>query len=217
MSQSTRNIIVIEGPDGVGKSRLAEELALLMCNAGIETVRLREPGGTPLGEYLRKAAKYPEDIVGHSISVKEELMLMYTGRISVLEYIRDNPKTMFILDRHDWTSLAYQGVMGGELELAKSLTDMLIQPDEYYATILLDADSETIVRRRIGRGLKTAASDALEAKYAVDMDRNRKAYQDTKHLAMRGVHQIEWFYPRGMAASDAAKEIFDILTKSKES
>ena len=53
MSQAGGRFIVVEGPDGAGKSTLVATLASRMRAAGVDPVVVREPGGTPAAEALR--------------------------------------------------------------------------------------------------------------------------------------------------------------------
>lgn len=45
--------ITFEGIDGAGKTTQIEALHRFLLDHGIEVVRTREPGGTPLGEKIR--------------------------------------------------------------------------------------------------------------------------------------------------------------------
>ncbi len=42
--------IVLEGPEGAGKTTLAAALVARMRRDGLEVVSIREPGGTPVAE-----------------------------------------------------------------------------------------------------------------------------------------------------------------------
>ena len=47
-------LITFEGVDGTGKTTHAERLAADLTAAGHETLLLREPGGTSIGEQIRQ-------------------------------------------------------------------------------------------------------------------------------------------------------------------
>jgi len=46
--------LVVEGPEGAGKTTLAAALAARIRETGAEPVVVREPGGTPVGEQIRR-------------------------------------------------------------------------------------------------------------------------------------------------------------------
>ena len=46
--------ITLEGPDGAGKSVHAERLAAALRARGLTVTLVREPGGTALGEEVRR-------------------------------------------------------------------------------------------------------------------------------------------------------------------
>ncbi len=56
--------IVLEGPEGSGKSSLLGQLTDHMRASKIEPVVVREPGGTPAAEIARQAVLDPEHPVG---------------------------------------------------------------------------------------------------------------------------------------------------------
>jgi dTMP kinase len=64
--------LVLDGPDGSGKSSQAGSLALHLRAAGREVVHLREPGSTPVGEALRRLLLAPS--TGALLPVTEALL-----------------------------------------------------------------------------------------------------------------------------------------------
>ena len=49
----TGRFIVIEGPDGTGKTTQAKRLADALAGAGQRVIQVREPGGCPSAERIR--------------------------------------------------------------------------------------------------------------------------------------------------------------------
>jgi len=72
--------LVVEGPEGAGKSTLAKGLAARFAAAGIEPVLVREPGGTPAAERIRGVLLDPE----HSIEPVSELLLFLAARADLV-------------------------------------------------------------------------------------------------------------------------------------
>ena len=56
--------IALEGIDGAGKSTQVDRLVARLESAGHQVARIREPGGTPLGETLRDVLLHRKEIWG---------------------------------------------------------------------------------------------------------------------------------------------------------
>src|SRR6266513_564894 len=68
--------IVVEGPEGAGKSTLVRWLAARLVTEGLQVTAVRQPGGTPVAEAARKVAlKFP-----HEMSPVAELFLFLAAR-----------------------------------------------------------------------------------------------------------------------------------------
>ena len=60
-THSTPAFITLEGIDGCGKSTQTRLLVAALEHAGCAVLRLREPGGTAIGEALRSIVLNPEN------------------------------------------------------------------------------------------------------------------------------------------------------------
>jgi dTMP kinase len=77
---SPGTFIVVEGPEGSGKSTLVAGLADRMLERGIDPVRVREPGGTPVAEAVRKALLDPD----HEVDPLAEVFLFLAARAELV-------------------------------------------------------------------------------------------------------------------------------------
>ena len=68
--------VVVEGPEGSGKSTLVRALAERMTAAGREPVVVREPGGTSVAESVRRALLEAD----HQVAPVAELFLFLAAR-----------------------------------------------------------------------------------------------------------------------------------------
>ncbi len=151
--------IVLDGPDGCGKSTQAELLVQWLQSQGVPTCRFRDPGGTAIGEKIREILLNPEHL---SMSTRTELLLYMAARAQLwaeqlAPALRD--KQCVVLDRWLSSTFAYQGFAGGfgVEKVIKIATDCLerVWPD---LTIILDVDQKT-ASQRLAREL-----DRMEAK-----------------------------------------------------
>jgi dTMP kinase len=142
--------ITLEGPDGSGKTTAARHLAEWLRGLGIPTVLTQEPGGTPLGEEVRRVVLHMRGM-SDDLDPRADALLYAAGRAQhVGRVIRP------ALERGDWvvcsryvdSSMAYQGAgYGNDLEEMRRLQafatgDLL--PD---LTILLDVPVEVGLER----------------------------------------------------------------------
>lgn len=159
MTQKHGFFVTIEGIEGAGKSTLAEALALHFGGMGCEVVVTREPGGTPIGDAIRRLLLSD----GKEMSARTELLLFEAARAQhVDELIRPalGRGEVVICDRFADSSLAYQGHARGfshsGVQALNDFATKAIRPD---VTILLDLPAEVGLARQ--KGLDRISSEGL--------------------------------------------------------
>ena len=142
--------ITFEGGEGCGKSTQSKLLRKKLEQRNIPVVLTREPGGTALGNELRKVLKRKQ---GSSISPQVELLLFAASRAQlVAEVIRPALKEgkVVICDRFSHSTLVYQGY-GRRLDLGivETINEMAAQNVKPNLAILLDiAPEQGLARKR---------------------------------------------------------------------
>jgi dTMP kinase len=105
--------IAFEGVDGAGKSTQVRLLGEHLERGGREVVICREPGGTGLGEELRRILLDPGS---GDLQPEVEVLLFMAARAQLCnKVIRPELESgkVVISDRFLWSSVVYQGVVGG--------------------------------------------------------------------------------------------------------
>lgn len=145
-------LIAFEGPEGVGKTTQLRMLAELMAAAGRDVVAVREPGGTPLGDEIRRLLLDPaSDIVPRA-----EGLLFMASRAQLVErqiVPALSAGATVLLDRFFLSTYAYQ-VAGRRLaheqvDAANRLAIGALRPD---LTLLLMLPVEDGLARAAKRG-----------------------------------------------------------------
>ena len=171
-SLNNAKFITFEGIDGSGKSTQARLLLEHMNNSGVETILVREPGGTNISESIR-------EILLHSSSSqmgdRTESLLMTASRAQLTQEViipnMDQGKFV-IADRYSDSTLAYQGG-GRNLDI-----EWLIELNNY-ATFTLLPDITFFVDIRPEEALRRQDSDKdrIEGEGIEFQTRVRKTYQ----------------------------------------
>lgn len=99
--------IALEGSDGSGKSTVAKALVARLEAAGHEVVRVREPGGTAIGEVIRELL-----LESDVLDEWAEVFLFAAQRAELAREVVDPALaagSWVVSDRSYYSSIAYQG------------------------------------------------------------------------------------------------------------
>jgi dTMP kinase len=145
-------LVVLEGAEGAGKSTQLRLLAEWLALRGRDAIAVREPGGTIVGDEIRRILLDPEaDIVPRS-----EALLFMASRAQLVEReIRPALArgAVVLVDRFFLSTYAYQGTGRGipsnELRAANAIATTGLVPD---ITLLLTLPVEEGLARAASRG-----------------------------------------------------------------
>ena len=133
--------VSFEGIEGCGKTTQIAVLSEYLKRRAIPHTITREPGGTAVGEGIRRILLNSETI---HLTAASELLLFYASRSqNILEKIQPalDRNEMVICDRYYHASMAYQGYGRGiPLDFIGRLTDLVCDRYRPELTILLDID-----------------------------------------------------------------------------
>lgn len=153
MSARAGYFVVLEGPEGAGKSTLQAELAARFRRAGIAPVLVREPGGTPVAEALREALLHAP---GRLWGPETELLYMVTARADLVARVLRPALAegrVVLSDRFALSTRAYQGAGRGlpadRVDWLNGVATGDLQPD---LTLILDLPSDLGQARQVSAG-----------------------------------------------------------------
>ena len=192
--------ITLEGVDGAGKSTHLDWIARQIEAAGKQVAVTREPGGTPLGEELRKL------LLAQPMHLETETLLMFAARREHLDRVilpTLAAGNWVLSDRFTDATFAYQGggrgLELGRIENLENWVHQGLQPD---LTLVFDLSVEEAKRRRMSA---TAAPDRFEQENLNFFTRVRAVY-----LARAAR------YPQRIRLIDASQTVDDIRKSLEE-
>lgn len=174
MMSQTGKFIVIEGLEGAGKSSaIALVNDLIQQYTGQAPVCTREPGGTPLAEKMRDLVKIADET--DPLCDEAECLLIYAARAQLIANVIKPAlaKGQWVLgDRHNLSSLAYQGGGRGLMPLVKAVSDACLAGFTPNFTLYLDIDPKLGLTRAANRG----ELDRIEQQAIDFFERARQTY-----------------------------------------
>lgn len=141
--------VVFDGPDGSGKTTQFHRFAHLVRSAGVGVCEVREPGGTFIGEQIRRVLLDPDN--SEEVDLRCEMLLFMASRAQlVAQKIRPALRRheLVLADRFISSTLAYQGAAGG-LPVADILRVGQIALQECWPDLIVvfDVDEKTATAR----------------------------------------------------------------------
>ncbi|MCU0725216.1 MAG: dTMP kinase [Planctomycetes bacterium] len=197
--------LVLDGPDGSGKSTQASRLCAWLAAEGRRVAHLRDPGGTRIGEKIRALLLDPEH---REIDVRAEVLLFMASRAQLAaERIRPalSRGEVVVCERWIGATLSYQGRGGGggEEEILSLCAYAVggLRPD---LMLILDVDPAEGLAR-IGR-----PRDLMEER---PLDYHRRVREGFLDLASRGLLEARLIPAGGPDAVEASirSAVSDVL------
>jgi len=189
--------IVFEGIDGCGKSTQVELLADKLRRRGKQVVTLSEPTAGRWGQKIRDSAR-----TKGSLSPAEELELFIRDR---KEDIKNNIKPaleagqIVILDRYFYSTLAYQGARGLDMNEIRAKHDkFVIRPDIVF---ILDVPVSQALKRIAGRPVIYSLFE--DPDYLQKVRKNFLKLKDSECYLLDGRQPPE----------DISRQVWQILTR----
>lgn len=155
--------VTFEGGEGAGKSSLIDYVEKMLGSLGVDAVKTREPGGTLLGDQIRR---WLLDQNTAPVGNKAELLLFLAARAQhIEEFILPNLQRgkLVLCDRFNDSTVAYQGVARGlGKEWVQNLCVMVCGDVLPSLTFYLDVDPSIGLKRTKKSVKENACSGELD-------------------------------------------------------
>lgn len=148
-------LIVLEGPEAVGKSTQLRRLVEWLRGAGHDVLSLREPGGTALGDEMRRLVLDTD----WELAARTEALLFMSSRAQLVEQVIRPAlaaKKVVVLDRFFLSTYAYQ-IFGRELPADE------VRDANHFATGGLVPDLTLLLQMPLAESMKR-----LERRHTLD-------------------------------------------------
>ena len=144
--------LVLDGPDGGGKTTIGKLLAQRLTDAGLPVVQCRDPGGTKVGDRIRSILL---DFDLASMDIRCETFLFMASRAQlVAEFIRPALAAgkLVLCDRFISATCAYQSAAGYDHEAILELGRQAVGTTWPALTFVLDVPPDIGSQRILDRG-----------------------------------------------------------------
>jgi len=195
--------LVIDGPDGAGKTTQAMRIAEYFRASGADVITLREPGATPAGEAIRDLLLDADT----DVTALTEMLLYQAARAQIVETVirpaLARGETV-VLDRYWYSTAAYQahglGLDPVSVRHVSAVATGGVEPDHVF---FLDVDPE------LGLGRINGERDRIEGR---PLDYHRRV-RDGFLVEARALGGRATILDASRSADDVAAEIQAVLER----
>jgi dTMP kinase len=185
--------ICVEGLDGCGKTTQAKILVRRLRKIGYDTVYTAEPSRGKIGKFIKRYCLHG----GKRIPSIVEALLFAADRYEhveteIIPALKDGK--VVISDRYMYSSLAYQGAAGLNLDWIRRINEHAVPPN---LAIFIDVEPNTVIKRLKP---KKSVMENLETQRKV-----REVY--LKFVENGELVKVDGNKPK----SEVAKEIFSVV------
>ena len=200
--------VVVDGPDGCGKSTQAKALCTWLGERGRQLLHVREPGSTPVGEALRQLLLSPS--TGELRAVTEALLFSAARAELVANVITPALQrgAVVVAERCYLSTIVYQSFAAEE---GLDLDWLLDLTRRVHGSCLPDAIFVLDVPASVGRARRRSRSDdRIEARGAAYHERVRNGFLQAAQLEVRA-HVIDAAQPFAVVQQQLRERVARLL------
>ena len=205
-------LVVLEGPDGTGKTTQAKLLAEFLESKGFKVHMTKEPTNNSVGRAVRRNVRIETKI---DDPLLDALLFTADRRSHLIEEIEPKLNEGFIVicDRYYHSTLAYQHTQGLDLDWLVGLNSFARRPD---ITLIFDLDSELLYKRlfsSFSRIMKDKSKDHWMHKFET-REFLKRVRENYKKLQKRLSNENIFFIDASAKPPSIHKEVRKIVSKN---
>ena len=206
-------MLVVDGGNGAGKTTVIEKIREFLEQENVEVIVTREPGGTPIGEQIRKLILDPET---PEMCAKTELLLFAAARAQhlhekILPAIEQGK--VVVSDRFDTATISFQHYARGiSIDLINSINGTAVGDFKPALNLILDIEPELGLTRVHQRGEKL---DRLEKEKLAFLEKARNGYLEQARQDPDRFSIIDASQSKDVVAREALKVVAELLQQQQ--
>ena len=212
----TGSFITFEGPDGSGKSTQFRMLAERLRQMGIALLESAEPGGTPIGQKIRRILLDPENT---ELSATSELLLMFAARAQnvdqwILPALAEGK--VVLSDRFTDSTIVFQGSARGlGWDMVRTVDKIACKGLVPDLTLCVDVDTAVGLARAHARNrIHTGAKESRLDEQAIDFHHKaRAAYHELARQEPERFRLIDGNAPPDVVAERVWRQVKPMLQR----
>jgi len=164
MKRDKGYFITFEGGEGSGKTTQQTLLTEYLRSIGYNVLATRHPGGTQVGEELRRLVKFAPE----KTSPRVETLIFDAARVQLVErviapFLSQGNRNFVLCDRFADSTSVYQGYVGGlDIDRVRALNEFVVENCTPDLTFLLDIPAEIGLERAGRRPKESESPDRFE-------------------------------------------------------
>jgi len=205
--------VVLDGPDGSGKTTQLSRLTADLREAGLDVVGAKDPGGTEIGERIRALLLGPQL---ERMAPRCEALLFMASRAQLVAEVVEPAiaagRTV-LCDRFISATFAYQGAAGVKLDEIRGLGQAAVCQTWPDVTVILDLPADTGLSRAKRSASAGVTSTTCDQVVADAMECRPLAF----HRRVREIFQrLPELYPKRVTVIDASGTVDEVYQRLLE-
>lgn len=209
--KSSAGFLVLDGPDGAGKTTVGRAVADRLRDKGLRVTACRDPGGTPVGDRIRSV------LLDHDLAamdVRCESLLFMASRAQLVADVvvpALGRGDIVLCDRYVSANLAYQCAAGADFDEIINLAKFTVGDIWPDLTVILDISPGLGLTRIGNRSTSGEVSETGSQLESVSLDAMERRSAEFHQRVRANFLSLSGRYPSRVEVVDASHAFDDVV------